>query len=136
MGKRKRVKKDLTGLRSMTKDQHEDFYFRWRDMMKAVAIRGGFLITSVDHEPYFKDLLERLNEDPAWRLTPVGDRPPMMMFHQAMPWDQLLIWTKEKRLQSPKEFFGDVGLGRFAGFGMAGQEQRPWAANPDGGNDE
>lgn len=104
--------------------------------MKAVTIRGGFLITSDDHEPYFNDLLERLSEDPHWRLTPVGDRPPMMMFHKAVPYDRLLIWTKDGRLQSPNEFFGDVGLGRFTGFGMAGKEQRPWAAKPKGGEDQ
>lgn len=130
MGKGKRIKRDRTGLRAMTKDQQEDFYIRWRDVMKAVTMRGGFLIVHPDHQPYFDDLLERLKEDAWWRLGPAGGLSPMMMFHKKIPYEVMMIWTKEGRLQTPTEFFGNVGLGRYSGFGMASSEQRPWGKDP------
>lgn len=130
MGKGKRLKQDRTGLRAMTKDQHEDFYMRWRDVMKAVTMRGGFLIVSDEHQPYFNDLLERLKEDAWWKLQPVGQSDPMMMFHKAIPYHVMQIWTPDGRLQTPTEFFGNVGLGRYSGFGMASKDQRPWGEDP------
>lgn len=124
------MKRDRTGLRSMTKDQHEDFYHRWRDMMLAVTRHGGVLVAGKDHQPYFKDLLGRLNEDPWWKLSNVGGNMAVMMFRKEVPFDELLIWKGKGDLITITELLGNIGLGRYDKLGMASDEQRPWAEDP------
>jgi len=82
--------KDKTS--SMTDNQVEDYYHRWREVMLVVAKRGGILVCNKKHEAYFRDACQRLKDDPWWKLQSVGIEATMMA-HPDCPEEELLIWT-------------------------------------------
>ena len=112
---------------SMTGNQVEDYYMRWREVMLVVAKRKGVLVCAKQHEGFFRDQVARLKEDPWWRLQNAGIEATMMA-HPDCPEDELLIWSgKGKGITKMRAF-----LGTKAGFGTFDKIMAP---TPDGVRD-
>lgn len=109
---------------SMSGNQVEDYYMRWREVVLVVSKRGGVLVCNVKHEAFFRDMVERLKEDPWWKLQNAGIEATMMA-HPECPEEELLIWSGPgKGMTRMKVFLGtDKGFGSF---------ERIMAPTPDG----
>lgn len=113
----------------------EDHYHRWREMVRAVATRDGYLVTSAKLLPFYRDLVDRLIEDVWWTNSPVGAKHPVefLMWDHDIPDDIFLIWTAESGAQTPHEFFGPTGFGRLTFRPISNDGIRSWdtATVPD-----
>lgn len=114
----------------------EDHYHRWREMVLAVARHDGFLLAHVSHQGFYADLVERLAEDPWWKLSPVGVNPPQnyIGWHPSLPKDEFFIWTRHRGVTTPRQFWGNSGFGRLVFRPISAEGVRPWttADIPDG----
>ena len=110
--------KDKT--QGQTKNQVEDYYHRWREVMLIVAKRGGILVCAKQHEGYFRDAVERLKEDAWWQLQNAGIEATMMA-HPECPDDELLIWSSKTKGVVRMNVF----LGSNKGFGSFGAIKAP-----------
>ncbi len=109
----------------------DNFYMRWREWMLVATTRGAIIVANTKHQGIFKDLMERLDEDPWWKLQHNSDRP-IMMFKEVVPFDVMLFWTKDKGLQTPAELVGKTGFGRLNAMAPSNNGVMPWtAAKPD-----
>ncbi len=116
---------------NMTEDQLTDFYARWREWVVVASLRGAIIVSSPKHQGVFKDLMERLLEDPWWMVRHLEVAP--MMFKVEVPEDVLLFWTEKGGLQSPPEFLGNTGFGRLNAAAPTRDGVRPWeTAVPNG----
>ena len=116
----------------MSSKQIDDFYYRWREMMKAVNSHGGILIANPAHKGFFTDLIDRLKEDVFWTPQILNTDQAGMMFRDTVPYDDLMIWTARHRLETPTQFFGRVGFGRMSFKAPTREGVRPWeTAVPD-----
>lgn len=99
---------------SMSSNQVEDYYMRWRETMLVVAKRGGVLVCAAKHEAFFRDMVARLKEDSWWKLQNAGIEATMMA-HPECPEEELLIWAGPgKGVTRMKAFLGtDKGFGSF-----------------------
>lgn len=112
----------------MTPNQIDDFYLRWREMMKAVTIHGGLLVANPVHKGFFTDMVDRLKEDIFWITQVFDTNQAGMMFRSSVPYDDLLVWTPKRRdkLETPTEFFGRVGFGRVGFKAPTREGVQPW----------
>lgn len=113
----------------LTPQLEEDLYQRWREWMVAVARRGGILIAHPKWQGIYGDFLERLTADVMWynAIPLLMDKEPMMMFRIEIPEDDLLIWTSKEKVQTPVQFFGDVGFGRLTASAPREGGVMPWS---------
>lgn len=100
-----------------------DYYMRWREVALVVAKRNGVLVCNKMHEGFFRDMVDRLMDDPWWKLQNAGIELTMMA-HPLCPEDELLIWDGKGPLLRMRQF-----LGTDKGFGSFGRIAAP---NPDG----
>ena len=121
---KKRQLRDGQGAWGMTPQQEDDFYSRWREWMVVAAVRGAVVVANPDHTGRFKDLSERLLEDPWWTLRGIHHAP--MMFKEEVPYDALLFWVEGKGLQTPAEFIGRTGFGRMKAAAPTRDGVRSW----------
>jgi len=112
----------------ITESMIEDHYHRWREVMKAIAVRNGFLVGHKSLRPIYEDLVDRLREDPWWTLSPTGNQDPaqFLMWHPALPDDTFMIWAGPGQLQTPEQFFGPTGFGRLNLRPLSVEGVRPW----------
>ena len=115
--------RDLLG---MTEDQVTDYYERWKEWMLAITRRGGVMIGNSKWAPFHKHLLERLLEDPWWRHAVPSEVEPMLMFKDVVPEGSMFIWTAEKAVQTPRQFFGRTGFGRLNMATPSADGIQPW----------
>ena len=89
---------------------------RWREWMVAVNRRNALLIAHPKWKGMYEMFMEKLNEDPFWRLQVVhaGNLKPLMIYSDEVSEDNLFIWTDAKGVQTPAEFFGPTGYGRLS----------------------
>ena len=104
------AKPDYTGPWGMSKQQHRDFYLRWRQVMAAASARQYHMMAHPKHAGYFKDLVEELLEDPHWVQPP----PLELMFVTSCPEGELVFWRTDTGAVSLQEMIGRTGLGRFS----------------------
>lgn len=112
----------------LTPKMEEDLYLRWRELMGAVHRRGGMLVAHPKWSGLYSDFIARLMEDEFW-TNAVGllpDQDPMMVFNLAVPEDDLYAWTEKDGLQTPIEFFGNVGFGRLNWAAPRADGVMPW----------
>jgi hypothetical protein len=116
----------------MSPKQIDDFYLRWREMMKAVVSHGGILSANSAHSGFFADLIDRLKEDVFWTTQVFDTSQAGMIFRSSVPYDDLWIWTARHRLETPTQFFGRIGFGRMSFKAPTREGVRPWeSAVPD-----
>jgi hypothetical protein len=105
----------------MSEDQITDFYERWKQIMLAADTRRYHMVTNPEHASFFKDLLERLLEDPFWVLQRPG--PPMeLMFVTTCPREELVFWRKDTGAVTLPQMIGRTGLGRYTKAAMPSRD--------------
>ncbi len=115
---------DGAGPWGMSPAQEDDFYSRWREWMVVAAVRGAIVVANPDHTGRFKDLSERLLEDPWWTIRGIQHAP--MLFKEEVPYDSLMFWTQDKGLQTPEQLVGRTGFGRMKAAAPTREGVRPW----------
>lgn len=99
--------------KGMTDIQVLDYYMRFREVALIVAKRGGVVVCNQKHQGFFVDLVDRLKEDPWWRLQ-TNTIDLTMMSHPDCPEDELLVWNGKGKLLRMNQFLGtDKGFGSF-----------------------
>lgn len=113
----------------MTPQQVEDFYHRWREWMLVASTHGATVVANIRHKGFFRDLVERLQEDNWWRLQKGDD--PVMMFSPAVPYDDLYFHVVGRGLLKPADLLGNTGFGRLNAKAPSRDGVSPWRV-PDG----
>lgn len=116
----------------MTPDQIDNFYMRWREWMLVAATRKAVVVANPAHQGVMDDLLERLREDPWWLLQSKVGKDVIMMFHEQVPYDDLMFSVPGRGLLTPRELIGDKGFGRLNAKAPSRDGVMPWSeASPD-----
>ena len=114
----------------MSPDQIEMFYMRWREWMLVAAHRNSVVVMNPEHQGFIADLLERLQEDPWWKLR--VELEAVVMFDERVPRDDMLFSTGEGKLMTPRELVGRTGFGRMNAKAPNRDGVMPWSeAKPD-----
>ena len=105
-----------------------DLYLRWREMMTATFRHGGLIIAHPKWEGMYRQFMEKLAEDDFWinAVILLPDRQPAMKFDALIPEDNLYVWTLSAGVQTPTQFFGNVGFGRLAFAAPRREGIQPW----------
>lgn len=112
----------------LTPEMVEDHYHRWREVVKAVAHRDGFLTGHPKHKGFYADFIDRLMGDEWWTLSPVGNKLPgdFIMWNPNVPDNLFLIWSRPGGIQTPAQFFGPTGFGRLTLRPISNDGIRSW----------
>jgi hypothetical protein len=109
----------------MTPQQIEDFYLRWREWMLVATTHGAVVCANPKHEPFFKDMMERLREDSWWIVQ--QRESPVMLFHPLVSLDDMLFHVEGRGLMQPSELLGNVGFGRMRAKAPSRDGVTPWS---------
>jgi hypothetical protein len=112
---------------NMTENQITDFYERWKEWMVVAHRRGAVVVTHPDDEGFFIDLLDRLREDLGWKsVAGIFDPARRLLYMEQIGQGNMMFWTKEEGLQTPKQFIGNVGFGRMNIARPSSDGVQPW----------
>ena len=109
----------------MSAQQVEDFYLRWREWMLVADTNGAIIVMNTAHRGFMKDLTDRLAEDTWWTLQ--RTKTPTMMFHEVVPYDNMMFSVAGRGLLTPQELVGTTGFGRMNAKAPSRDGVRPWS---------
>lgn len=113
---------DYTGPWRMSDDMVDDYYERWKQEMLTSTMRRYHMTTNPEHAPFFKDLVERLIEDPWW-IMQWPDPPMPMMFVTTCPRDEMLFWRADTGAVRMRDMIGSrTGHGRYTKAAMPSRD--------------
>ena len=110
-----------TGPWKMSEDEITDFYERFKQLILAADTRRYHPVTNPEHAEFFRDLYERLVEDPFWIMQRPGPPPPFM-FVTTCPRDELVFWRADTGAVTLQEMVGRTGLGRYTKAAMPSRD--------------
>lgn len=107
----------------------DDHFFRFKEKMTALArsLREAWLVGPESRKGEYNELCERLENDPGWILQGLSE--PVVIVRPNVPQNREFIYDVEaRRIFTPTQFFGDVGLGRLNWSPPSAKKGvRPWS---------